>query len=235
MFTYKEKIKSYSKHMTILNLIKTWLFCCGHYVVTITAKPLIYVHKVFCIVFAGVVAETIFVKGNVSFFILGIEYILSVTLSLMFGHEYLSRFYRAIKINDVMMGIKKESIFDDVIRIILFIFLTVRISLTCLEIYFQSGFEYQMSCVCITVVSSNMICMIISIILYTCYVRMRLLRRRFEEITIPVNIINEVGAMCKVREVRRCLQHYHNLLDIMKDIDREFKYLVNIFKPSRFL
>ncbi|KAG6443563.1 hypothetical protein O3G_MSEX002926, partial [Manduca sexta] len=203
MITYKEKIKSYSKHINILNLIKLWLFCCGHYVVTITAKPLIYVHKVFCIVFAVVVARGNLLKGNVSFFILALEYILSIVLSLMFGDEYLSRFYRAIKTNDVMMGIKKESIFDDATRIVVFIFLAVRISLSYFEMYIQRDFDYRFFCICIVVLTHRMICLIISIILYTCYVRMRLIRRRFEEITIPVNIINEIGAMCKVREVRR--------------------------------
>nr|BAW33746.1 gustatory receptor 28 [Bombyx mori] len=157
-----------------------------------------------------------------------IEYLLFVLLSLFTGDEYFYKFHNSIKSIDVLMGYKRGKIIDSNAIIFLLSVITI---MRIVIIYCRStvlAFRFTIIGVYLAIFSLRISYMLITVIFFAMYHRMKFLRKKFEIITIPVTIIGKQKVASKIRLIRKYLINYHHLLDCLRDINGGLQYFLAI-------
>ncbi|KAG6443569.1 hypothetical protein O3G_MSEX002886 [Manduca sexta] len=221
-----ELTKYFTKHLTILKMLKFLRILMGYYNPTNLSQPLVWTARAYSFTIWLITLYSL-IKY---FFVLYVFHIADITLSLYTGDEFFFKYYRATETNDIIIG-NKLSVFNIGIKFIILVTIAFRLLLTCLKIrHFKSHTNFNLNFFTINfvIIASRLTCLLVTTVLVVLYVRMKYLRQRMERNTVPVNIISKNFILSKVREVRRCLLYYNTLLDSVADIDRELQCSVNI-------
>lgn len=229
----KRKLKI-SKRVTIFKVVRCLRFILGHYTELTSSKLKAFLIKCCSILLAVIIIYAPLKYIKMAYVMGLIEYLLFVLLSLFTGDEYFYKFHNSIKSIDVLMGYKRGKIIDSNAIIFLLSVITI---MRIVIIYCRStvlAFRFTIIGVYLAIFSLRISYMLITVIFFAMYHRMKFLRKKFEIITIPVTIIGKQKVASKIRLIRKYLINYHHLLDCLRDINGGLQYFVS-FIFTRFV
>ena len=228
-------MKSSTKFIKLIILCQVLL---GRYFNLGQSKLRCFFIKLYCICFSLTISTLLYFRvDSIYTFVtfVYIEYMCIVVIALFNTDDYFFNFYNSIRINDRIIGFKKISLFTKYLSAIIIttailrLFLTVMRYLSTPNDYFDTLVSMVLMLVCIDL--SHIFVVIIFSILH---VRIKILRSFLEKNDIPIIIIGRNEVDISIKNIRKSLYYYDNLLDNMELVDHQVQYQVMFFLPIFF-
>lgn len=221
-------------------IIKFLHFIFGQYYEISSSKVFSVFHRIYCILITILItwflSNTVknIDQSSIVKFILCIILSQNLTWSLasqLTNQAYLSSYLLRLRTYDVIMGYKKH-IFESKSTIIIMLFSFVAkiyyfIDYLNASIPFKFAVLFNIFKFQICFVAADIHKYKLMLALGLLQTRLKLLRKTLEQNTIPVNIVGQNMIQQKLRNARKCLLYYNNLLSTFDDIDAHAQYTVS--------
>nr|BAW33747.1 gustatory receptor 29 [Bombyx mori] len=221
---YLRSKKSRFKLFSFERMIKILLMICGHYVQTDSSNVVSSIHRLFSI------AITICLCPNFEFnpfYFHVIESVLYSILSQFTQYGFFFRFCSTIKTFDLLSGFKQIPLYTK--RVCFFLLITLFMRLFTVLIHFLAyQSKFVTFCAFIIMLSANTGHILMTIMFSTLHTRMKSIQKLFANNPIPVNIVGKNENASHIKRVRKGLICYNNLLDTLKDAEKEIQFTLTV-------
>lgn len=169
-----------------------------------------------------------YISFNYNFYYtLFFDYALTVIIRLFYAENQFSQYCRAIQISDRIAGVKKVPLIGKGMSLVILITTMLRAIIITSRIFcVQTIHGYPV--MVIMLLFSDLSQLITTIIFSILQRRMKLLRKYIETSSVLIHVTgrNSVGA--NIRNTRKCLHYYNNLLDNLEYVNIQVQCSVNI-------
>lgn len=220
-----------SNDLWLLKIIAILRLFFGFFTNIYKSKPLSYVIKLYCITVSTALNAfyyTYFIRSNRSYFFVFLEYTITVIVYLVFADEKFWNYCSAIKTSDKIMSFKKIPLIPSYVHLIIFINALMRVFIAVIRSIHNSGNVYVFCSITLVVTSLDLNQITIIIIFSIMQSRIKQLKMFLNKISVPINIAGKNEVAVSIKNIRKSLYNYNNLLDNMTYVDKQLKYLVNI-------
>ncbi|PZC80540.1 hypothetical protein B5X24_HaOG200945 [Helicoverpa armigera] len=197
------------------------------------SKTICYFMKLYCICFSAVViANFYFIEVHEKniyslIFVSIVEYALISSLSLIYGFNLFLNFFTAIKTNDRIIGFERMSLITRYSYLIIFVNSVMRYVITVSfgSTYIHSLLEHFF--VFLAAIALDLYYVTIIILFALIQNRMKCLRLFLASNSVPICITARNNVANSIRNVRKSLVYYNNLLDYLEGLGQQLQYMVH--------
>ena len=206
----------------------------GNYANVSESRPIIYLIKLYCIFFSssivGIYFSEVFENDALYiYFVSIIEYVLSTIIFFIYGNKAYKDYISAIRSHDRIMGFKYTSMFTNYLHLIIFFNSLTRIVYGLIHAILKLTTIYGYFSIFFIVISLDLNSYTIIFMFSIIQNRINHLRKFLASNSVPINIVGKDDVAHSIRNVRKSLLYYNNLLDAFQNINEQLQYLVRTF------
>ncbi|CAH0596197.1 unnamed protein product [Chrysodeixis includens] len=155
-----------------------------------------------------------------------VEFVINIIIHIIYGDEPFLNFCGAIGTFDRIMGFKKTKLFANYVYFMAFITIFLRLGIH-VSRFFISDRTYTLCIETFVALSTDLSQIKTFIIFAMMHTRILLLKRYIQFNTLPLSIIGTNDVADSIKNIRKGLYYYNNILDNMQHVDMRLQVTVN--------
>ncbi|PZC80215.1 hypothetical protein B5X24_HaOG200961 [Helicoverpa armigera] len=193
-------------------------------------KPICYLFKLYCIFICSVIVVSFYLShysSNFTNYIVILEYVAIVFFHFVCGDNYIMSFFSDVKINDRIMGFEEIRL-PNYVCYVGFAGLLLRSTVSIIRIPIV-GNSLRYYSITSAILSTDINQLTVIVIFSIIQDRIKTVSTFIASNSVPVNITGRDEVAISMRNVKKSMLYYNNLLDSLQHINKQLQFLVTTF------